>query len=164
MKTSEVWKVTVSAKSWKKGVGEVRGFLSWSYNALQTHGYEPLAYNLNVTTVPKFGRIFCFHKPQYIYCLVHNPGFPYPQVFNDFFVFRGMAENTVKQKMMSHFVNEIHSFWRAKKNKRSFEFQITTLPGTITCTSFTPTKQYTWEEFVKEFPEPSIWSNWRTRK
>ena len=144
MKTTIAWKVTLNKKS-------------WCHRAIERDclPVPVLYYNLNEKTIPGVGKILCFKNPRDIYEFLREAKFfddSVPNVFTseNLFIFRGIAENPAMIKKVAKYSSSIDYFWRRKKKKKNL-FGCTTGPapkGTVSCTSFYPTEQYSWSQFL----------------
>jgi hypothetical protein len=134
MKTKTLYKVTKQGRSWNSWTPAVR-----------------LNYSVGNTTVPSFGKILTFEKYQHVLDFVMTNSGSY----RDIIVFEGVGENPhgIKLLVIEAYLNG-KKFWKAKKEKKGVKNLCTFYApkGTIAVDNFTPTKQYTFEEF-KNLPE-----------
>ena len=114
-----------------------------------------LSYSLGKTTKPDVGKILCFCSPEWLEKFVTHEIRCYgnPQMILDIIIFKGLAQNPTRLNFMTSVEEEsLIKFWKIKlKWKKGIDPRhLMDAPiGTLTTFAFTPTEQYTYEEFLR---------------
>jgi len=106
-----------------------------------------LWYFLGRKTVPVFGKILTFSNKEDLVDFVHDEA----REFDEIIVFEGIGTNAEAIKIMScNHEDYGFKFWKVRKAKKRLNNTMSAPKGTIGVDSFTPTKQYTWNEWIEE--------------
>jgi hypothetical protein len=111
-----------------------------------------LTYEVGVKTIPKYGKIFVFEKPEDVVRFVEKNDSD-DNLHSTLNVFVGFGTNPHGIKIIKNYYSNIFTFWENKKKKKKLGNETSLSPkGTIVVDDFTAIEKFTYEQFVRRIP------------
>ncbi len=117
-----------------------------SYSWIAAESQYCIYYNLGHTIRPRIGKIFVFKNPKKALEFANNN----PSTNVTFMSGKGTNPHTIKNIMLTNSSRLLRDFWMLKMRKKKVDFSEmgNCVPnGTFVVDSFTPEKEYTFDEF-----------------